>query len=624
MPQEKGNLEEIKEILKRIKKLMDTVRNKLENENFEEAEKAHKEVISCHQELVRLCKERGEEEKSKYFSAHSKELDASFLELYWSKKNSSKIPDLEDKIREKYLNAGREYEEIGESEDAKDCYENLAEYYGKIGAIEKEYKYTIQASNTIENKIAKDEEEIKRLKAESEFSKGIGSLRYSLFLRLKFKLKEALNLIEEAKESFNKAKILYEEIEDGEEIEKCETLRDISLASIHVISGIMVASINLDKAEEELNTAKSILNQVSESPNPEIYRTIEAEIFSTDSAISWFRAMESVRKKDLESANKLYKESLTSFGRAKNMVINQQQKVLLRFEEKTRQLLYAFFQGMASFELNEFDHSTKKLNEALTFVAELNDFYNSIPLEFKGLLDASKSFFFGHTPFSNGLIKHIEGIKKSFYKKEEALELLDEAIKKYEEALDIFVGNIDINPLLRDMAYSSCQLLKRRAGNYLKLLTDAGIYCPWIDKECKEVFKTKDQCFIIYDYEIEESDRFEETVLEIVNRKGLEPKIAKYVEKPQSTAVFCTRICKEIRQSKLCIADISKENTSVGLEISIAWRFNVPILLTIRESDVNKAPFDLSAFHFSVIYKDIYDLREKLPKEIENAMKFRM
>ena len=629
MPQEKKNLEDVEEriniLKKRIDELIDSAKNKLENENFEEAENIHKEVISCHQELIRLHKERGEEEKSKFLSARSKELDASFLELYWGKKDSSKIPELEDKIREKYVSAGKEYEEISEYENAKDCYENLAGYYRKIGTIEKECKYIIEVSNIIkkEIKIAKDEKEINRLEAESEFLKGVASLRYSLSLRLKFELNEALKLIKEAKESFNKAKIFYEKIGDKEEIEICKNNEDISLASMHAISGIMTAPTNPDKAEEELNIAKSIFNQVSESPDPDLYRVTEAEILSIDSVISWFRAIESFGKKDFESAGKLYKESLAFLEKAKNRAINQQ-KLFLEFEEKTRKLFYSFLHGIAFFDLNEFDNSTEKLKEVLIFIAELNNFYNNLPQEYKGLFEVPKDFLLGFTLLSNGLLKHINSIKKSFYKKEKALKLLDEATKNYEEALDIFARNTDLESQIQAVVYPYCQNLKYCAENYSKLLKDVGIYCPWIDKECKEVFETRDQCFIIYDYEMDESDRFEKTVSAIVKNKGLEPKIAKHVEKPQATGVFCTRICKEVRQSELCIADISRKNTNVGLEIGIAWRFDVPVLLTIRESDVDKAPFDLSPFHFSVIYKDIYDLGEKLPKEIENAMKFRM
>jgi len=144
-----------------------------------------------------------------------------------------------------------------------------------------------------------------------------------------------------------------------------------------------------------------------------------------------------------------------------------------------------------------------------------------------------------------------------------------------------------------------------------------GVYCELIGNKCNRLFEPKDQCFIIYDYE---SKEFENAICNPVRNAGLEPVISKHIKIGESTGMYCTTICEPIRSSKLCVADISKENTNVGLEVGLAWRYGKPVILTMDKTKKENLPSDLAAFTL-VYYKDAKELERELTKKVEGFKK---
>ncbi|MDI6640380.1 MAG: hypothetical protein QMD78_06125 [Methanocellales archaeon] len=158
------------------------------------------------------------------------------------------------------------------------------------------------------------------------------------------------------------------------------------------------------------------------------------------------------------------------------------------------------------------------------------------------------------------------------------------------------------------------ELLKTQVSD---LKRGMGVYCALIGDECNRLFEPKDQCFIIYDYE---SKEIGDVICKAVKNAGLDPIISKHIKMGESTGMYCTTICEPIRSSKLCITDISKENTNVGLELGLAWRYGKPVILTMDKRKRKNPPSDLSAFT-RVNYKDANELERELTKKIKDVEK---
>jgi len=138
----------------------------------------------------------------------------------------------------------------------------------------------------------------------------------------------------------------------------------------------------------------------------------------------------------------------------------------------------------------------------------------------------------------------------------------------------------------------------------------AGTYCALIGEKCEFEVEVKNRCFIIYDYDFGELG---ERISQVVKKCGLEPRIAGKIELAEAASILCRKVCKEIRSSKLCIADVSKDNTNVGLEVGLAWRYGKPVIVTMDLTKKDKPPSDLSGFTL-VLYKNLDELMGKLSR----------
>lgn len=107
-------------------------------------------------------------------------------------------------------------------------------------------------------------------------------------------------------------------------------------------------------------------------------------------------------------------------------------------------------------------------------------------------------------------------------------------------------------------------------------------YCVKIDGLCPHsISKTKKQCFIIMAYEQHFSDKIKDILKNGVREVyGLDPILSKEIRKKGSSDMYCTKVCRPIRQATLCVADLTYNNTNVGYEIAIAQKFNKPVIIT--------------------------------------------
>lgn len=73
-----------------------------------------------------------------------------------------------------------------------------------------------------------------------------------------------------------------------------------------------------------------------------------------------------------------------------------------------------------------------------------------------------------------------------------------------------------------------------------------------------------------------------ERMLKIAVRDVLrsKPILAKDLKTESSSDLFCTRVCKPIRESSLCIVDLTYNNINVGFEYGRSLGFDKPCIIT--------------------------------------------
>ncbi len=107
-------------------------------------------------------------------------------------------------------------------------------------------------------------------------------------------------------------------------------------------------------------------------------------------------------------------------------------------------------------------------------------------------------------------------------------------------------------------------------------------YCPKIDAICPhKISKTKNTCFIMMAYNQTYSKKIE-TMLKNATEKILKykPVLAKNLKHKGSTDMFCTTVCRPIKESTICIADLTYINTNVGFELATAQSLQKPVIIT--------------------------------------------
>lgn len=164
-------------------------------------------------------------------------------------------------------------------------------------------------------------------------------------------------------------------------------------------------------------------------------------------------------------------------------------------------------------------------------------------------------------------------------------------------------------------------------------------YCLRIEGMCPhKISKTKKTCFIIIPYEELHSKNIEKMLKSAVTSVfKLTPVIGKNLKRLGSSDMYCTRVCRPIKEATQCIADLTYKNTNVGFEIAVAQSFEKPVIITryitqnkgltdeekelidklkqkgeIQCSEVpNDVPADINGI-FRVDYKNETELKRKL------------
>lgn len=164
---------------------------------------------------------------------------------------------------------------------------------------------------------------------------------------------------------------------------------------------------------------------------------------------------------------------------------------------------------------------------------------------------------------------------------------------------------------------SDIEQLKQKNSKLREKVTElekgAGTYCALIGDKCEIQVETKDRCFVIFDYGLDQ--KYEKIVEKTFEDTKIEPRIAKKIERPRSESVLCTKVCKEIRSSQLCIADVTQDNINVGLEVGLAWRYGKPVIITMDKNERSKPPSDFHGFEF-IFYENYNQLEEDFEDKI--------
>jgi len=107
------------------------------------------------------------------------------------------------------------------------------------------------------------------------------------------------------------------------------------------------------------------------------------------------------------------------------------------------------------------------------------------------------------------------------------------------------------------------------------------IYCPRRGSDCPYKISAKKICFVAMAYNEIDSPIIEKILKKAVIRAfKLKPILAKELKTLGSTELFCTKVCKPILESTYCIADVTYNNTNVGLEVGTAHGFDKPVFVT--------------------------------------------
>ena len=105
------------------------------------------------------------------------------------------------------------------------------------------------------------------------------------------------------------------------------------------------------------------------------------------------------------------------------------------------------------------------------------------------------------------------------------------------------------------------------------------------------------KCFVIQPFDDENDRRYDEVYKPALEAAGVEPY---RVDRDPSVTVPIEAIEAQIRESDICLADITTDNPNVWYELGFAFAVGRPVVMTCEaEARVEKLPFDIQ--HRAVI-----------------------
>ena len=97
-------------------------------------------------------------------------------------------------------------------------------------------------------------------------------------------------------------------------------------------------------------------------------------------------------------------------------------------------------------------------------------------------------------------------------------------------------------------------------------------------------------CFVIQPFDEVNDSRYDEVYKLALEEAGVEPY---RVDRDPSVTVVIDAIEAQIRESDICLADITTDNPNVWYELGFAFAVGRPVVMTCAEARVEKLPFDV-------------------------------
>lgn len=148
-------------------------------------------------------------------------------------------------------------------------------------------------------------------------------------------------------------------------------------------------------------------------------------------------------------------------------------------------------------------------------------------------------------------------------------------------------------------------------------------YCSRFQGDCKHPLKNDGTCFIIMSYEDYHSETIEKIIRGAIKSNDVTPKTSKDFKTKGSADMFCTRVCKPIRECNFCIADVTYDNTSVGFEWALAEKFDKPVIATLYQPTKTLLEPDEIKFKTKLKNKGVIKyppLRKEVPGDFRGLM----
>ena len=124
-------------------------------------------------------------------------------------------------------------------------------------------------------------------------------------------------------------------------------------------------------------------------------------------------------------------------------------------------------------------------------------------------------------------------------------------------------------------------------------------------------------CFVIQPFDEENDRRYDEVYKPALEEAGVEPY---RVDRDPSVTVVIDAIEAQIRESDICLADITTDNPNVWYELGFAFAVGCPVVMTCAEERLENLPFDVQ--HRVVIKystappSDFEQLRSEIVKRV--------
>lgn len=122
----------------------------------------------------------------------------------------------------------------------------------------------------------------------------------------------------------------------------------------------------------------------------------------------------------------------------------------------------------------------------------------------------------------------------------------------------------------------------------------------------------RDQAFVAMWFAEEMNDYYDDGIFPAIDDLGIK---CVRIDNQEHNNKICDEIIKEIKRSKLVVADFSGNRGGVYFEAGFALGLGIPVIWTVRDDHLEKVHFDTRQYNH-IVYKSAAELREKLTNRI--------